>query len=50
MPRWSGSDAISSFEPTTGSTWSMSSPVAPWQRASQSTTAWRVPGRPTVIG
>ena len=50
MPRWSGSDAISSLEPITGSTWSMSRPVTPWARASQSTTACRVSGRPTVSG
>ena len=49
-PRCTASEAISSFEPITGSTASRPRPVTPWRRASQSMHACRVSGRPMVSG
>ena len=50
MPSCTASEAISSFEPITGSTWSRPSPVTPCEEDSQSSAAWRVAGRPIVVG
>ncbi len=43
-------DAMSSFEPITGSTWSRPSPLTPCEDAIQSSAAWRVDSRPMVTG